>query len=150
MQDILFKKLHSYICEHNPELVINLNADFSLRRYLEEKVMGITDLIEAGLKEGQPDYIIQELCLEAMTRDLRPSIFLYLRNLIKEEFKGDYLMMRENGTLTQETINTLYFSKPLFEDYGFSEENESDPTLRLAVITAIDEYLRNADSYQAD
>jgi hypothetical protein len=142
MKAKLILKLYQYICEHNPELIVSSAKGFSLKDYLEEKVEGVEDLIEAGLNECLSEDDIQQVCLTAMTADMRPSVFIYLRNLIKEEFYGDFLMMKENGTLTQETIHILNFSIPLFEDFGFSEDNADDRIFRSTVITLIRDYLR--------
>lgn len=141
MQTILKNKLHSYICEHNPDLIIQLDEIFSLNQYLEEKMTSIEPLMKSLIEEKKPNYIIQELCMNALTKELKPSRFLYLKNLVEEEFTGDYLMMQENGTLTFETLNILQGSQTLFEAFSFSEETADSKLLRYALIAFIKNYL---------
>ncbi len=43
-------------------------------------------LAENLLSQNRPSYTIEEICLDAMTEDLKPSRFLYIRSVIEEEF----------------------------------------------------------------
>ena len=142
MQSMLKEKLWAYIVHNNPELMVNLQEDFSVTKYLDEKVNGIMPAAERLLSENRPFYSIEEICLDTMTEDLKPSRYLYIRSVIEEEFNIDYEQLRENGVLTYEVINLIEACKGIFGDFGFSAENEEDRHLRYAIIGMVQEDLR--------
>lgn len=142
MQRMLKEKLWTYIVHNNPELMVSLQEDFSVTKYLEEKVNGVMPLAENLLSQNRPSYTIEEICLDAMTEDLKPSRFLYIRSVIEEEFNMDYERWRESGVLTYEVINLIEACKDIFNDFGFSLENEEDRHLKYAIIGQINEYLK--------
>ena len=141
MHTILIHKLHSYLIHHNPELILNLEESFSLKTYLEEKVASISDYQIQLIADENPAYVIEELCMNEMTKELRPSKFLYLRSILEEEFPNDFLELKENGTLTYEVVNLITGCKAIFESIGFTEQTENNRLLRYAVIGAMKEYL---------
>ena len=93
------------------------------------------------LSEGTPQYIIEEICLNVLTEDLKPSRFTYIRSLLAEEFEKTYTIFHESSILTYEVINLMESCKEVFETIGFTNENEEDPTLRNALIGQIADYL---------
>ncbi|UCS95213.1 DUF1896 domain-containing protein [Echinicola marina] len=121
--------------------MLNLQEDYSVTTYLERKVQDIMPLAEQLLSDNQPGYAIEELCLDRMTEELRPSRYHYLLSVLEEEFSADYEQLRESGALTFETVNLIEFCEKIFDGYGFSEENEEDRHLRYAVIGQVQEYL---------
>lgn len=141
MQEFLAHKLHSYLISHNPEIILNLQETRTISAYIRDKIKGVQSYLDTLLDEQKPDYIIEGLCFEALTKDLKPSRFLYLREILEEEFTGDYLVMQENGTLTCEIANLITVCKQIFEGLGFSEDNESNRIIRYAVIGQVKEYL---------
>lgn len=142
MQAILTEKLRSYIIHNNPDIILRLQEDFSLTRYLEEKVFNVQPLLESLLAENKPQYIIEERCLHELTRDLRPSKFNYIRLLLEEEFEPDYARLKESG-MTYEIVNLIEVCEPVFEAVGFTEENESSRDLQSAVAGTIQQYLES-------
>ncbi|HVW96799.1 MAG TPA: hypothetical protein VHA56_12590 [Mucilaginibacter sp.] len=141
MQTILIEKLRSYIVANNPDILLHLQQDFSLTRYLEDKVSAVIPLAEQLIAEGKPLYAVEELCLNEMTSDLRPSKYLYIKELLEEDFLAIYNRFREMGVLTYEIVNILEACKPVFERTGFTETNQDDRALRYAVMGTIQEYL---------
>lgn len=141
MYSILAEKLRAYIVHNSPDLLVSLQADYSLTQYLEDKVVSVTALLEQLIADGKPPYIIEELCLLEMTSSLRPSKYQYLKNVLEEEFPNDYTRMVEAGVLTYEIINLIEICKETFETIGFTEENEEDRFPRYAVIADIHNYL---------
>ena len=141
MQTVLKEKLWAYIVHHNPDLMIGLQADYSVTRYLEEKVADVLPMATELLSENRPLYVIEELCLNAMTEELKPSRYLYLRSVLEDEFSGDFQRLKESGTLTYEVCNLIEACKGIFEELGFSPDNEEDRLLRYAVIGQVQEYL---------
>ena len=141
MQTLLKEKLWAFIVHNNPELMFNLQEDYSVTSYLDSKIKDIMPLVEQLLSENRPDYVVEELCLEQMTEELKPSRYHYLLSILEEEFSADYERLRESGTLTYEVVNLIAYCKDIFDGYGFNAANEEDRQLRYTVIGQVDEYL---------
>ena len=141
MQNILMEKLRVYIAGNHPDLLIRLQGEFSVTQYLEDKVASAMPMAEQLIAEGKPQYIIEELCMNELTEDLRPSRFNYIKNILEEEFADDYKRLAETGVLTYETVNLIEACKEVFETFEFSEANEDDRFLRYAIIAEIHDYL---------
>ncbi len=141
MQSMLTEKLWAYIVHNNPDLMLSLQEDYSVTRYLENRVAAVMPMAAQFLSEEKPQYIIEELCLQAMTEDLKPSRYQYIRSVIEEEFNNDYLRMKENGTLTYEVVNLIEACKSIFSDFDFNNENEANRHLRYAIIGQVHDYL---------
>lgn len=133
MKDKLKEKLWTYIVHNNPDLMLNLQQDFSVTHYLEEKMNGIQPLASQLLAENKPGYIIEELCMTELTKDLRPSKFNFICNILEDEFEQDFLRIKESGLLTYEIVNLISESETVFETLGFTEINEQDQMLRYAL-----------------
>lgn len=143
MKTILTGKLHSYMVQHHTDLVIALQEDHRLSHYLSSKVDSISGLIEDLQTEGRPAYVIEALCLEELTRDLRPSRFSWMRELLEAEFPEDHRRMERSGILTYELINLTGACEPIFEVFAFGEDTEDSRQLKYAVMGMIAEYLEN-------
>ena len=143
MQEVLIAKLHEYIADNNPDLLITLQQEGSVNGYFQEKVAAIDLLVNELLAIGTPAYIIEERCMDELTKDLRPSKFNYLISILEEEFKADYDRLKESGLLTYEAINLLEGCLPVFETFGFTVENENNRHLHYAITGAVKEYFEN-------
>jgi hypothetical protein len=141
MENILKEKLWFYIIHNNPDLMFTLQEEYTVTDYLNKKVNGVKSIIEDMLLEGTPQYIIEEICLNVLTEDLKPSRFLYICSLLEEEFEETYTIFQESGILTYEVINLMESCREVFETIGFTNENEDDPILRNAIIGQIADYL---------
>lgn len=141
MEDLLKEKLWFYIIHNNPDLMFTLQEEYGVLEYLNEKVSSVKSILEDLLSEGTSGYIIEEICLNILTEDLKPSRFTYIRSLLSEEFEKTYAVFQESGILTYEVINLMESCKPVFETLGFTKENEEDPSLRNALIGQIANYL---------
>lgn len=141
MQNVLMQKLWTYIVHNNPELMLSLQESGSVTRYLEEKVNTVMPMVTQLLDEGRPQYIIEELCLDATAEELKPSRYQYIRSVIEEEFNADYERIKENGTLTYEVINLIETCKSIFSGFEFNSENEANRHLRYAIIGQVHDYL---------
>jgi len=141
MQTILTEKLRTYLVENSPDVLVSLQNSLSVSAYLEDKVALVMPMAEQLLAESKPLYIIEEICLNELTQDLRPSRFLYIKAILEEEFLQTYSRFRELGVLTYEVINLIEACKGVFETIGFIEENEDDRALRYAIMGTIQEYL---------
>ncbi|TWR26820.1 hypothetical protein FPZ42_07215 [Mucilaginibacter achroorhodeus] len=143
MKTLLIGKLHSYMVQHHTDLLIALQEDHRLSHYLGSKVDSISGLIQQLQQENRPGYVIEALCLEELTRDLRPSRFSWMRELLEDEFPQVHRQMQRSGILTYELINMSGACEPIFEVFGFGEEHEDLPALRAAITGMIAEYLEN-------
>jgi len=141
MKEQLMTKLHSYLLQNQLDLLIALQEEHRLDHYLRSKVDSAGDLLEQCRSEKRPDYVTEALCLEELTRDLRPSRFNYMQELLEQEFEADYLRMKKSGILTYEVINLIGACEPIFEVFAFGEENEDNRELKYAVMGMIAEYL---------
>lgn len=143
MQEVLIAKFHQYITDNNPDLLITLQQEGNVSGYLRKKVAAIDLLVNNLLAAGTPAYIIEERCMDELTKELRPSRFNYLISILEEEFEPDYNRLKENGLLTYEAINLLESCSPVFETFGFTVENENDRHLHYAIIGVVKEYFEN-------
>ena len=143
MQQVLIAKLHEFLIQNNMDLLISLQTENKVSSYLTEKVDSVGPLVDELLAESTPAYIIQECCMDELTKDLRPSKFNYIATILEEEFEADYTRQNENGILAYEVINLIEVCKPVFEALGFTVDNENDKGLRYAITGAVKEYLEN-------
>jgi len=141
MVEKLKEKLRAYIVHNNPDLMISLQEDYSVTKYLDEKIAGILPMAESLLAEGKPQYAIEELVLSELTAELKPSKFLYIRSVLEEEFPDDFRRLSEDGVLTYEVVNLIAACRETFETFSFSTETEDDRHLRYAIIAQVHDYL---------
>jgi hypothetical protein len=143
MQELLKEKLWTFIVHNNPDLMLNLQQDFSLTDYLEQKVFNIQPLISQLLAENKPGYIIEELCMAELTIDLRSSKFSYIHSILEVEFELDFQRIKESGLLTYEIMNLISESETVFETLGFTQDDEQDRMLRYAIAGTIRQYMES-------
>jgi hypothetical protein len=142
MQDLLLGKLHQYIKDNNPDLLVQLEVDGKVTEYLSNKISTTKALLKQ-LDEGQPAYIIEDACMEVLTRDLRPSKYNFISNILEEEFEVTYHQLQESGILQFEIINLINYCQTVFDTIGFTEEIEDNRQLRYTITGAISEYLES-------
>lgn len=147
MKDSLINKLHEYIRENNPDVLMQLEEDGKVNEYLSDRLSTVVVLLNQ-LNKGQPGYIVEETCMDTMTQDLRPSKYNYINNILEEEFESTYQQLKESGTLKFDVINLIHQCQSVFEDLNFSEENEDNRFTRCAIIGCISEYLESVVSEQ--
>lgn len=141
MQELLIRKLIDYIKESNPDLLVTLQEENRVTDYLQENVASVDGLINELLTANTAPSVIEELCMEELTRPLRPSRFLYIKRILEEEFPKEFEKLHSNGLLTTELINMISACDSVFDELQFSEANEDDRTLRYAVTGTVHEYL---------
>jgi hypothetical protein len=146
VKDILTIKLLAYLKENNPDVLFSLQQNGSLLLYLHEKMQSVSALLQSLERQNKPPYIIEEICLNELTSDLRPSKYHYIREVFEEDFAKKYQQLLQPGILRFEIINIISACKPVFEAFGFSEGNEDDKNLRYAIIGVIREYFENSES----
>ena len=142
MQDILINKLHQYLRENNPDVLLQLEEEGKVTEYLSNKIKLVDALLQEADKK-QPAYIIEEACMDILTEDLRPSKYHYICGILEEEFEATYRLLQSSGTLQFEVINMIKYCQPLFDAVGFTLENEDSRELQYSVTGAIAEYLES-------
>lgn len=140
MEQLLILKLHKYITENNPDLLLELQQHNGVTGYLEAKIASIVPYMDVLFEQGLSLFEIEEQCLEELTADLRPSRYLYVREVLAEEFEPEYVKLLDIGLIVFELLNLVESCKPVFDAHGFTSENEDDRFLRYAVIGTIKEY----------
>jgi hypothetical protein len=109
---------------------------------LHENVVFIEGLIDQLVADNKPATVIEERCMEEMTRQLKPSRYNYLKAILEDEFPGEFGRFHHTGILQTEIINLISVCDPVFHELNFSEENENDRYLRYAVVGAVHEYFK--------
>ena len=145
MQDILIQKLHRYIQENNPDLLFSLQEQNSVHDFLLQQLSAIEPLLAQLIAANKPSLVIEEVCLEEMTKDLRPSRYLYIQSLLEEEFPGDYTHLQASGVLATELLNMTHACKEVFDTAGFSIATEDNRFLRYAISGTIHAYLQTSN-----
>ena len=143
MNEKLIEKLWDYIIENNPDLMFSLQEDYSVRSYLDDKVNTIQLQLEQWQHEDLPPDLIEERSMEALTKDLKPSKFHYIRNILEEEFETEFSQFKEAGTLTYHVVNIIEASKEIFEAIKFSEHNKGSRRLRKVIIATITKHIES-------
>lgn len=134
METLLKEALWNYIVEHNPELMYDLQEEYAVSDYLDKKVHAVQPMAIQMLQDDFPKYLIEARCLEALTKEFRPSRYLYLKGVFEEEFADEAALYGDSGILVCEVINMLEYCRELLDGMGFSVHNEGDPDIRNAVI----------------
>lgn len=143
MKEFLIGKLLEYIRDNNPDVLFALEAEDKLRVWLYDKANAAEFLMQQLESNKQPEYIIAERCLQEMTKDLRPSRYNYILNILEEEFATENKQLLQSGLLQYEVINMTSYCNPIFNDLLFTEENEDNRFIRYAITGAISEYLES-------
>jgi hypothetical protein len=146
MQGTLINNLYQYIRENNPDLLLELEENNGVTKYLSEKVSSVESLLEQLRKEGKLGYIIEELCMNFLTKDLRPSRYNYILTILESDFEIKYNEFSETGILIYEISNMVKYCQSVFDDLNFSDENEDNRFLRYAITGVINEYLNTVTS----
>jgi hypothetical protein len=141
IQTVLAKKLHGYLLQNHPDLLLSLQADNAVTAYLNQRLDALGSLSETLLAEGKPQYIVEEICMDELTRDLRPSRFNYLCSILREECEEQYYAWLDYGMLAYEVTNLIQDCAATFEQFGFSEANEEDLLLRSAISVKVRTYI---------
>ncbi|RKE47172.1 hypothetical protein [Sphingobacterium detergens] len=140
MKNSLKEKLWAFITENNPDLMFNLQEGYSVPTYLEDKVMKVMPMVEVFLRKGKAEHEIEQLILMELTKDLRPSKYNYIKDVITRDFPNECYKFREAGVLTYECINMLEACNDIFITFDFNEDKE-DHRLRHAIIARVHDYL---------
>jgi hypothetical protein len=148
MQELLIRKLHNYIQESHPDLLITLQEESRVEAYLLDAVNSIDGFVNDLLDANEPLYLIEENCFEKLVKSLGPSRFLYIKDVLEEAFPNEFERLLRHGVLTTEVINLITFCDPVFEGLLFSTKTEDSSYLRYAIIGSIHEYFQKEEVLQ--
>ncbi|MFX1705038.1 DUF1896 family protein [Chitinophaga sp. CC14] len=143
MENILENKLHSYLVENNPDMLLSLEQETKVTAYIKGKVSAVRKMMADMQQEGTPSYIIEEILMEELTSDLRPSRYNLLLSILQTEFGPTYESYREMGILTYELSAMINSCKHIFEQMPFTREEEENNRRYYAITGAIADYLEN-------
>lgn len=104
MHQQLKERLWAYIVHNNPELMFNLQEGYNVTRYLDEKVSAVMPTALTLLAENRSGHAIIELCMDEMTKELRPSRYHLIKKILSIEFPHVYENLKESGLLTYEIV----------------------------------------------
>lgn len=122
-------------------MLLALEEKNRVTSFLADKVESINQLLAQLKNDNKPPYIIEEVCIDELTKEFRPSRYNCVSNILEEDFEFAYLQFQRSGTLLYELVNIIKQCEPAFEEFGFTEENEDNRKLRYAVMALIDKYL---------
>jgi len=128
MQEVLIRRLHEFVRDNHPDLLVTLEQERRVTGFLQESVAAVGNLLD------------EECSMEELKKQFPPSRFNYLKALIEEEFAIEAETMRRNGIMKTELINLVEACKPVFDEFDFSSENEDDRNLHYAITGAVGEY----------
>lgn len=137
----MHRLLHDYLIENNPEIVLKSSMEFSVPRYIDDKVELVLPMIERWMLEGAWIEEAEEMALVEMSSDLRPSRFAYIKGVLAEEFPQEYGQLAELGVLTSEVVKLSMACGEVIASFGLAEGQPADPRLRHAVIAKLHEHL---------
>lgn len=141
MQETLITKLYKYLRENNPDILLALDEKSSVTSFLTERVNAVTNLLLQLQNEEKPAYVIEEICMDELTKEFRPSKYNYIVKILEEDFELTYQQFQRTGALVYEVANIIGYCEPVFQSLQFSEENEDNRQLRYTVTGIINEYL---------
>ncbi|TAM97119.1 MAG: DUF1896 family protein [Chitinophagaceae bacterium] len=139
MEHLLARKLYDYLCRNSPDIILRLD-DKGMNEFIRSKIENALPLLENLLVQNCPAFIIEELCMDQMTEDLKPSKYHYIVKILEEEFEEKYNGFKETGLLTYEITNMIDRCKEVFEKFRFSVLTEEDRQLYYAVTGIIGAY----------
>jgi hypothetical protein len=139
MEQLLAKRLYEFILLNNPDLLIRENEK-GINQIISDKIKNVVPVLENLLVQNCPAYIIEELCMDQMTEDLKPSKYHYIARVLEEEFPDRYSSMREAGILTYEIAGIIDHCDSVFDHFQFSRFTEEDRKLYYVVTGAIGSY----------
>ncbi|HWV72862.1 MAG TPA: hypothetical protein VN040_14135 [Pseudosphingobacterium sp.] len=141
MHTRLKERLWAYIVQNNPDLMFNLQEEYAVIHYLEEKVSKVMPMALRLIGEGREGHAIEELCVNEMTKELRPSRYNYICNLLEQQYRYVYYSHRESGNLTYLAVSLVEHCRDTFNELGFSEKNQKEQSIHAAILEKVGEYL---------
>jgi hypothetical protein len=139
----LKEKLWAYIIQNNPDLMYELQEQYGVDTYLDEKVSSVMPTVLKLIEQGRSGYAVQELSMNELTADLKPSRYHYILAVLSEEFESEHEQLKDSGLLSYEAVSMVVYCKPTFNNLNFSKSNEEDKQIHYAITGMIAEYFQH-------
>lgn len=79
--------------------------------------------------------------IDSLADNLQPSPVDFLEDVLEQDFQGYWLRFHEAGIIRYELLNICAACEAVLQEFGWLATDDSR-LLRYAVITAIDDYLK--------
>jgi len=129
--------------QNNPDLLLALQGTGKVTEYLEQKVQTAYPLLDRLVEEETSPGFIEEECMDFLTRDLKPSRYLFLSDFLETQFSTKYLRWKQQGILVYKIANLEALLIPIFEDFQFSEDSQTDTAFKYVLLKKIQEYFHS-------
>lgn len=141
METALKEKLWTYISIHAPELMYQLQEEYRVTSYLDQKIATVLPEAMYLHSQGMDLISVYEICMERLTEDLKPSKFLYVKRILEDEFPIAYDALQQSYMLNYEVLNILECCADLFDRFGFGGLQENKKVLKYSIMGEIHQYL---------
>jgi len=138
----LLTKLHTHMASNYPDVLVTLQDEISVTKFLESKLDLLEDLPYVLLAKGTPLYIVEEMCLEVLEKSLGPSRFNYFCSLLQNNFETQYFDWLAAGVLPYEVMNLMELTHESFQKNGSVESEWEKDEFQLSLMEIIDGYLQ--------
>lgn len=145
MREIVIKKLREYIRINHQDLSLLLEEENRMEEYVNSSIITIEPLLSQMMAQHGEPGMIERVCMEKLTKPLRPSRLCYVRVLAEQEFPQRFEALRRAGQLFTELSHISAVCLPLFEVFDFSEATKHDRYLRAVIKTAMKAYFEEGD-----
>jgi hypothetical protein len=133
-----------YIAENNPDLIVKLEGNEAMKRYITDKVNASMELAKRLKEKGNTDSEILKACLSEMVSGLLPSRFQFVKGVIKKHFPRKYAVFAEMGVLTYELIRIIECHEDLFAKHGFGEKRYNEDLLEAGFVEVLFDRFENS------
>jgi hypothetical protein len=109
-----------------------------------QKCESIGGTLERLIANNTPLYEIEQLCMQLLTEDLKPSRFQFVKQIMEENFEKTFEQFETSGRLVNTVIEVLPACEEFFLRFEFNEAKEEareERILRYAIAGVIDECL---------
>ncbi len=142
METALKEQLWQYIASYNPELMYDLQEQYQVSDYLAQKVASVLPEANDLLDQGLPLVTVEEICLEQMTAEMKPSKFMLMKGILEEEFPVAFEALQQSNMLNFELLNMMDCCKSNFEKFQLEGQDQfTNKALRYAIMGEIAYYL---------
>ncbi|MFI2744096.1 hypothetical protein ACG2LH_15275 [Zhouia sp. PK063] len=144
LQDTLTELFWKHLIAAHPERIFSLDKNYSVNQYLKETIQGLAPELEQWKSQGKSSRTIISLAFAHFKEGLGPSRYLYLEELLQQEFSTIYQQLQQSGTLTYELVKMIGAANHVFEAIGFSSVSSNSKRLRKHLIAFLADYLHQS------
>ena len=101
----LEKRFWAHLYVNHFEFILELEEAGIFNRYMLDVMQSVSSLFERLQSENKPDYIVEELCLDALLEEVRPARSPYFLHVLSGQFPEIYQSWQRQGILKVQIIN---------------------------------------------